>query len=323
MIKRRSIFRLSAYAALCALPSLTAASDAALRTQVFVGFPPAGPLDIASRLICPLLAERLSEPFETVNLPGESGNLATARVARAEPDGRTLLLCGPVNVINTSLFKGLPFNFETDLMAVAGLYSVPLVVEVNPSSPARSAEEFIRMAKASPNEIRVGYAGVGTPQHIGIELFNAMAGVSLKLIPYAGSAAALVDLLAGHIDAMFDPTPSSIEHLRVGRLRALAVTGKATLNALPDVPLMSKFVPGYEAGSWFGLCAPQGTPRSRIDQINSAANAALRDGATQARLDAMGAQAMPGTPSDFSRLIASETRKYAKVISQTGISRRS
>ena len=323
MIKRRNIRRLTACAALCALPSLAAASDTTLRTQVVVGFPPAGPLDIASRLFCPLLAERLAEPFETVNLPGESGNIATARVVRADPDGRTLLLCGPVNAINTTLFEGLPFNFETDLMAVAGFYSVPLVVEVHPSVPAQSAEEFIRLVKANPNEIRVGYAGVGTPQHIGIELFNVMAGVSLKLIPYAGSAPALVDLLAGRIDAMFDPTPSSIEHLRAGRLRALAVTGKSKLNALPDVPLMSKFVPGYEAGSWFGLCAPQGTPRSRIDQINSAANAALRDGATQARLDAMGAQAMPGTPSEFARLIALETSKYAKVISQTGILRRS
>lgn len=309
--------QVTACAALPTLPSIAPAES--VTTQVVVGFPPTGPVDIAARLISPPMSDRLEEPFEVVNVPGDSGNIATARVVAAQPDGRTLLMCGPVNAINTTLFRGLPFNFGTDLVAVAGLYSVPLVVEVNPAVPAQSAADFIRMAKARPAEVRVGYAGVGTPQHIGIELFNVLAGVSLKLVPYAGSAPALADLLAGRLDAMFDPSPSSIEHLRSGRLRALAVTGKARLEALPDVPVMSELVPGYEAGSWFGLCAPRGTPRQRIDALNAAANAALRDRAMKVRLDALGAQPMPGGPSDFAQFIALETDKYAKVIAQAGI----
>lgn len=322
MINRRRLLHMATCAAVPALPSIALASDPASPTQVLVGFPPAGPVDIAARLFCPLLSDRLGEPFEVVNVPGDSGNIATARVVAAKPDGRTLLMCGPVNAINTNLFRSLPFNFGTDLVAVAGLYSVPLVVEVNPSVPVQSVSDFIRLAKSRPNEIRVGYAGMGTPQHIGIELFNVMAGVSLKLIPYAGSAPALADLLAGQLDAMFDPTPSSIEHLRAGRLRALAVTGRARLDPLPDVPIMSEFVPGYEAGSWFGLCAPRGTPQQRIDALNGGANAALHDRAVKVRLDALGAQTMPGSPSDFARLIALETSKYARVIAEAGIVRR-
>jgi tripartite-type tricarboxylate transporter receptor subunit TctC len=322
MINRRGFLRVGAGAVLCARTSRALASDSATLTRVVVGFPPNGPVDIAARLFCPLLSERLEEPFETVNMPGDSGNAATAHVIAAKPDGRTLLMCGPVNAINTTLFRSLPFNFATDLMPVAGLYSVPLVVEVHPSVPAQSASDFIRLAKSRPNEIRVGYAGLGTPQHIAIELFNVMAGVSLKLMPYAGSAPALADLLAGQLDAMFDPTPSSIEHLRAGRLRALAVTGKTRLGPLPDVPVMSEFVPSYEAGSWFGLCAPRATAVQRIQALNAAANAALGDRAVQARLDALGAQTMPGSPSGFAELIALETKKYARVIEQAGIARR-
>jgi tripartite-type tricarboxylate transporter receptor subunit TctC len=280
-------------------------------------------VDIAARLVGPVMSARLDEPFEVVNMPGESGNIATARVVAAQPDGRTLLMSGPVNAINTTRFPNLRFNFGTDLVAVAGLYSVPLVVEVHPQVPAQSLGEFIQLARSRPGELRVGFAGVGTPQHVGIELFRVMTAVALKLVPYPGSAPALVDLLAGRIDAMFDPTPSSIEHLRAGRLRALAVTGKARLSALPDVPIVAEVVPGYEAGSWFGLCAPRATPRQRVNALNSAAKEALRDRAVQARLDALGAEAMPGSADDFAALIASETRKYARVIEAAGIRARS
>jgi tripartite-type tricarboxylate transporter receptor subunit TctC len=274
-------------------------------------------------MVGPALSALLGDPFEVVNVPGESGNVATARVVAARPDGRALLMSGPVNANNTTLFANLPFDFGKDPAAVASLYSVPLVVEVHPAVPAQSVAEFIRLARSRPGELRVGYAGVGTPQHVGIELFNVMAGVSLKLVPYAGSTPALDDLIAGRIDAMFDPTPSSIEHLRAERLRALAVTGKLRLPVLPDVPTVAELVPGYEAGSWFGLCAPQGTPRERIEALNAAANDALRDRALQARLDALGAHAMPGSPADFAGLIASETRKYARVIEAAGIKARS
>ena len=280
-------------------------------------------MDIAARLVSPLLSARLGESFEVINVSGESGNLATARVVAARPDGKTLLMSGPVNAINTTLFPNLPFDFGKDLSAVAGLYGVPLVIEVHPEVQAKTLGEFIQLARWRPGELRVGYAGVGTPQHVGIELFGTMAGTPLKLVPYAGSAPALVDLLAGRIDAMFDPTPSSIEHLRRGRLRALAVTGKRRLPALPDVPVAADVVPGYEAGSWFGLCSPRGTPVDRIESLNSAANDVLFDRALQLRLEGLGAQAMPGTPADFARLIATETHKYARVIEAAGIKARS
>lgn len=293
--------------------------DPAVSTQLIVGFPQGGPVDIAARLAGSALSALLGEDVVVVNVPGESGNVATAQVVGARPDGRTLLMSGPVNAINTTLFPNLPFDFGRDLVAVAGLYSVPLVIEVHPSVPAETTIDFIRLAQARPGGLRVGYAGVGTPQHIGIELFAAMAGVSLQLVPYAGSAPALVDLLAGRLDAMFDPTPSSIEHLREKRLRAIAVTGKDRLPALPDVPVAADVVPGYEAGSWFGLCAPRATGRERIEALNAATNAALRDRALLTRLDALGAQAMPGSPTDFAVLIASETRKYARVIERAGI----
>jgi tripartite-type tricarboxylate transporter receptor subunit TctC len=292
-------------------------------TQLIVGFPQGGPVDIAARLAGSALSALLGEDFTVVNVPGDSGNVATAQVVAARPDGRTLLMSGPVNAINTTLFPNLPFDFAKDLVAVAGLYSVPLVIEVHPSVPAETAADFIRLARARPGGLRVGYAGVGTPQHVGIELFAAMAGVSLQLVPYAGSAPALVDLLAGRLDAMFDPTPSSIEYLREKRLRALAVTGKARLPALPDVPLAAEVVPGYEAGSWFGLCAPRATGRERIEALNAASNAALRERAMLTRLDALGAQAMPGSPEDFAALIASETSKYARAIEKAGIKLRS
>ncbi len=302
---------------------LTAPTAATAPTQLIVGFPPGGAVDIAARLFGPLMSARLGEPFEVVNMPGESGNIATAQVIAARPDGRPLLMSGPVNAINTTLFPNLPFDFGRDLSAAAGLYSVPLVVEVNPAVPAESLVEFIRLAQSRPGELRVGYAGLGTPQHVGIELFNLMAKVSLKLVAYPGSAPALVDLLAGRIDAMFDPTSSSMEHLRAGRLRALAVTGKVRLPALPDAPIVAEVVPGYEAGSWYGLCLPRGTPPARIEALNAAANDALRDRTLQMRLDALGAQAMPGSPADFAGLIASETRKYARVIETAGIKIRS
>ena len=321
--RRRFLGSAASIAAWPVLPLLALGAEPPTTTQVIVGFPPGGPVDIAARLVSPPLSALLDEPFEVINLPGESGNAATARVVAARADGRTLLMSGPVNVINTTLFPNLPFDFGKDLVAVAALYSVPLVIEVHPAVAAQSAAEFIQLARSRPGELRVGYAGLGTPQHVGIELFNAMAGVSLKLVPYAGSAPALVDLLAGRLDAMFDPTPSSIEHIRAGRLRALAVTGKARLAALPDVPVAADIVPGYEVGSWFGLCAPRGTPRERIEALNAAANGALHDRALQTRLDALGAQAMPGSPADFAELIASETRKYARVIEKAGIKARS
>ncbi len=232
----------------------------------------------------------------------------------APPDGSTLLLCGPVNSINTTLFQNLGFDFTRDIAAVASLYSVPLVIEVNPRFPAQAVTEFLALAKARPGRIKVGYAGRGTPQHIGIELFKMMAGVDLTLIPYLGSPPALAALLGGEVDAMFDPLPSSIGHIKAGKLRPLAVTSLTRSKALPNVPPMSEFVPGYEAGSWFGLGAPKNTPDGIFKRLNVAVNAGLGDFKIKARLAELGGTATPQSPSEFASFLAKETERFARVI---------
>ena len=282
--------------------------------RVVVGFPENGPVDIAARVIAPWLTEKLEQKFEVENQPGESGNIATRGVLRAAADGRTLLLCGPVNTINTTLFPNLDFNFTRDSAPVAGLYRVPLVIEVNPSLPISSAAEFLAHAKANPGKLKVAYAGNGTPQHVGIELFKAMAGVDLTLVPYPGSAPALADLLSGKVDAMFDPLPSSLAHVKNGRLRALAVTTPTRSEALPGVPAIGDVVPGYEAGSWFGLVAPRGTPAPLVEALNRAVNGALADTAIKARIAGLGGIAISMSPGAFGDFISTETKRYARVI---------
>lgn len=315
-IRRKMLRLLLAAAASKAAASVASPAEA---TRIVVGFPPGGPLDIAARFAAGVLTGHFGRAFVVENVTGDSGNVATGRVASARGDGSTLLLCGPVHAINTTLFPGLPFDFERDLAAVSGLYRVPLVVEVHPGVPAKTADELIALARGASRPIRVGYAGKGTPQHIGIELFKAMAGVELTLVPYLGSAPALDDLLAGRIDAMFDPLPSSIGHIRAGRLRPLALTGSQPVALLPGVPLMQETVPGYEAGSWFGLCAPRGTPGPVIDALNAACDAALHDAAVLARIDEMGGTPMRGSADRFAAFIRAETAKYARVVREAGI----
>ena len=282
--------------------------------RLLVGFPQGGPVDIAARVISPWLSERFGQPFVVENHPGESGNIATGEVVKAPPDGYTLLLCGPVNTINTTLFKHLDFNFTRDITPVASISRVPLVVEVNPSVPVRTVPEFLAHAKANPGQLKVAYAGKGTPQHIGIELFKMMAGIDLSLVPYLGSAPALADLLGGQVQVMFDPMPSSIGHIRAGKLIPLAVTSSTRSEALPDVPAMSDFVPGYEAESWFGIGAPANTPADIVNRLNGEVNAGLADPKIKARLADLGATAVPGSPADFGAFIVRETEKYGKVI---------
>ena len=314
---RRGMLHLLAAAA--ASTATASVASSAATTRIVVGFPPGGPLDIAGRFAADFLTDRFGRAFVVENLIGESGNAATGRVASAAADGRTLLLCGPVNAINSTLFPGLSFDFARDLTAVSGLYKVPLVVEVHPGVPARTASEFIALAKGASRLLRVGYAGKGTPQHIGIELFKGMTAVDLTLVPYQGSAPALEDLLGGRLDAMFDPLPSSIGHIRAGRLRPLALTGSQRVAQLRDVPLMQDTVPGYEAGSWFGLCAPRGTPVATVEALNAACNAALDDPAIVARIEEMGGAPMRGSAETFSAFINAETAKYARVIREAGI----
>lgn len=287
--------------------------------RLLVGFPAGGPMDIAARLVAPWLSARLRQPVIVENHPGESGNLATRMVVRAPPDGSTVLLCGPVNTINTTLFADLDFDFTRDIAPVASISRVPLVIEVNPAVRARSLPEFIALAKDRPGQIKVAYAGRGTPQHVGIKLFEMMAGVELTLVPYLGSEPALADLLGGQVQAMFDPMPSSLPHLRAGSLIPLAVTSPSRSEVLSDVPSASECLPDYEAGSWFGLGVPRSTPHGVILKINKVLRAALKDQRMQVQLVDMGASTMSGSPTDFRLHIARETDRLAQVISMTKI----
>jgi tripartite-type tricarboxylate transporter receptor subunit TctC len=269
-----------------------------------------------------LALKSIGQPVLVDNQPGESGNRATRLVARADPDGYTLLVCGPVNTINTTLFKDLDFDFERDFSPVASLWQVPLVIEVNPALATKDLASFIAYARANPGKLRIGFAGVGTPQHIGIELFKVMAGVDLTLVPYIGSTPALADLLTGKIDAMFDPMPSSIGHIKAGRLVPLAVTTPVQSDALPEVPSASELVAGYQAGSWFGLVAPRRTPSALIEKLNGVVNAAFANPGIKTRLAELGASSLPGPPAQFQAFIQSETTKYAEVIRSARISTR-
>jgi tripartite-type tricarboxylate transporter receptor subunit TctC len=287
--------------------------------RIIVGFPAGGPLDIAARTVAPLLSSRLGHEFVVENRPGASGNTATSEVVRSAPDGYTLLLCGPVNTINATLFENLDFDFSRDIAPVASITRVPLVMEVSPSVPARSIPEFLAFARGNPGRLRVAFAGVGTPQHIAIELFQVMAQVKVTLVPYAGSAAALADLLRGEVDAMFDPAPSSMPHIRAGYLVPLATTSPTRSEVLPEVPSMSEFVPGYEAGSWFGLGAARDTPSGIVDSLNAVVNDGLADQAVRARLRELGSTVMTGSPVEFGQFIVTETDKYRRVIRSANI----
>jgi len=278
--------------------------------RLIVGFPPGGPLDLAARAIAPVLGPDLV----VENMVGESGNLATAAVAGAAPDGRNLLLCGPVHVINSFLFPDLPFDFARDIAPVAGIAAVPLVIEVNPSVPAHSLADLIALARANPGGVRVAYAGRGTPQHVGIALFAMMAGVRFTMLAHPGSAAALEALMGGQADVMFDPLPSSLPHIRAGRLRPLATTGLAPAEALPGLPIAAATLPGYQAGSWFGLGAPRGTPGETIARINAAVNAGLAQAAVLERLRGLGGAILPGSAEAFGGFMAAEAARYGAAI---------
>ena len=287
--------------------------------RLLVGFPDGGPVDIAGRTIGAWLSNRFGQAFIVENRPGESGNIATRAVVKAAPDGYTLLVCGPVNVINTALFVGMDFDFGRDITAVAGLFRVPLVVEVNPALPISTVPEFLTYARANPGRLKVAYAGHGTPQHVAIELFKVMAGVNVTLVPYAGSTPALEAVLAGQADAMFDPMPSSIGLINSGRLKPLAVTTSSRSEALPQVPPMSDFVPGYEAGSWFGIGTPRGTSPAIITRLNTEINAGLADPGIRTRVAGLGGMVMPGSPVTFAAFIAAESEKYRAVIRAANI----
>jgi tripartite-type tricarboxylate transporter receptor subunit TctC len=285
----------------------------------FVGYPAGGPNDVVARVMAQWLSERLGQQFIIENRPGVGGIAAAQAVANAHPDGYTLLMLGAPQAISTSLYDNLNFDLVRDIAPVASIVRVPLVMEVNPSVPARTVPEFIAYAKANPGKLNMASGGNGTTDHVCGELFKLMTGVSMVLVPYRGGGPALIDLMGGQVQVLFDPIAASIGYIRTGKLRALAVTTATRSEALPDVPTVGEFVPGYEASTWYGVGAPRNTPGDIVAKLNSAINSALADPTLKARYADLGGAVLAGTQSDFGTLIADETRKWAKVIKFAGI----
>jgi tripartite-type tricarboxylate transporter receptor subunit TctC len=283
-----------------------------------VGYPAGGSADIVARLIGQYLAEKLGQPFVIENRPGAGNNLATEVAVRAPADGYTLLLVNPANAINATLYDKLNFNFLQDIAPVANFMRVPNVAVVHPLVPAKTIPELITYAKANPGRINMASSGIGVPSHVAGELFKMMAGVDMVHVPYRGSAPALTDLLGGQVQVMFDPLPSSIEHIRAGKLRPLAVTTATRVDVLPDIPPVGDFLPGYEASTWFGAGVPKSTPGAIIEKLNTAINIVLADPKLKARLAELGGTVLAGSPADFGKLIAAETEKWAQVVRFSG-----
>ena len=283
--------------------------------RIMVGTAPGGAPDILARLIGQWLSDRLGQPFVVENKPGGSTNLATEEVAKAQPDGYTLLLLVPSNAaINGSLYNNLNYDFARDLTPVGAVSRETEVMVVNPSFPAKTALEFISYAKANPGKINMASPGIGTGPHMAGELFKYMTGIEMTHVAYRGSAPAITDLLGGQVQVYFAPLSTSIEYVRTGKLRALGVTAAARVAALPDVPPLGDLVPGYEASTWYGIGAPKKTPAEIIDRLNKEINAGLADPEVTARLAALGSSAFPVSPAEFGKFIADETEKWAKVI---------
>lgn len=287
--------------------------------RLLVGFSAGSSPDIIGRLVGQALSERIGQPIVIENRPGAGANLATEAVVRASPDGYTLLLVIATNTINTTLYQNLNFDFIRDIAPIAGVMSVPNVMVVNPSFPARTVPEFIAYAKANPGKINIANAGNGSTAHLAGELFKMMAGVDMVNVPYHGGSDMFVALIGGQVQVLFGLIPSTIEFVRAGRLHALAVTSAKRVNVLPDVPSVSEFVPGYEATSWQGLGAPRNTSKEIIDRLNAEIRAALAEPKMQARLADLGGTVFNLSPAEFGTLIADETEKWGKVIRAANI----
>jgi tripartite-type tricarboxylate transporter receptor subunit TctC len=319
-LPRRQFLHLAAGAA--GLPAVSRIARAqtypSRPVRIIVGFAAGGTLDIIARLLGQWLSERFGQPFVVENRPGGGGNMGTEAVVRAPPDGYTLLLVGSPNMINATLYEKLNFNFIRDIAPVASTDRAPLIMEVNQTFPARSVPEFIAFAKANPGKINMASAGIGTGQHLAGEMFKMMAGVDMTHVPYRSAGPALTDLISGQVQVMFDALPASIEHIRAGRLRALAATTATRLDALPDIPTVAEFVPGYEASAVHGIGAPKNTPTEIVDTLNKEINVALANPKMAARLTDLGLTVLSGSPADFGKLIADETEKWAKVVKFSG-----
>jgi tripartite-type tricarboxylate transporter receptor subunit TctC len=287
--------------------------------RVLLGFAAGGSSDVIGRMTSQWLSEHLGQPFVLDNRPGAASNLATELVAREAPDGYTLLWCTSANAINATLYGNLNFDFIRDFSPVAGVFRVPNVLEVHPSLPVTTVPEFIAYARANPGKLNFASGGVGATQHMAGELFKFMTGVDMRHVPYRGSAPALIDLLSGQVQVMFDLLPASIGYIRQGQLRALAVTAAQRADALPELPPIGDFVPGYEASTWNGVVAPKNTPDGVIAILNTQINIALADPVLKSRLAELGAATLSRSPSEFGQLLAQETAKWAEVIKFAGI----
>ena len=320
-LPRRKFLHLAAGAA--ALPAVSrvawAQSYPTRPVRLIVGLPAGSTGDIFARLIAQWLSERFGQPFVTENRPGAATNIGAEVVVRAPPDGYTLLFVTLNNAVNTTLYDNLSFNFIRDIAPVASISRNPFVLEVHPSVPAKSVPEFVAYLKANPGKINFGSSGNGSAPHIAGELFKMMAAVDLVHVPYRGDQPAITDLLGGRIQVFFSVMASSIEHIKAGRLRGLAVTTSTRSEALPEIPTLGEFVPGYEVHGWNGIGAPKNTPAEIIDMLNKQINAALADPKLKARLADLGGTPLVGSPADFGRLVAEETEKWGKVVKFAGI----
>ena len=308
------------FTALAGIASASAADYPAHSVKWIVPYPPGGTTDVLARIIGGWLSQRLGQQFIVENRAGAGNNIGTEAAVKAAPDGYTMLLINPANAINASLYKHLNFVFLRDIDPVANVIQVPNVMEVNPSVPAKTVAEFIAYAKANPGKINMASSGNGTSIHLSGELFKMMTGVKMTHVPYKGSAPMLTDLLAGQVQVTFDNLPSSIGHIKAGKLRALAVTTAKRSPELPDVPTVAETVPGYEASAFFGFGVPHGTPKPIVDKLNAEINAALKDPAMLKKLGDLGGIPAPGTADDFKKFLTNETAKWEKVVHAANLS---
>jgi tripartite-type tricarboxylate transporter receptor subunit TctC len=322
-LPRRNFLHLAAgAAALPALPQIARAQAYPTRpVHLIVPIAPAGNSDTLARLMGQWLSERLGQPFiiENRGQPGDGGNIGTEAVVGAPADGYTLLMVGIYNASNATLYDRLSFDFIRDIAPVAGVFRGPSVLVVNPSVPAKSVSEFIAYAKANPGKVNIASAGIGTGTHMAGELFQMMTGVKMVHVPYRGGAPAFTNLLAGQVQVYFPVLPAATEYIRAGKLRALAVTSATRSESLPDIPTVAEFLPGYEASNWYGLGAPRNTPVEIVDKLNKEINAGLANPKIKARLADLGSEPLSMMPSEFGKLIADETEKWAKVIRAANI----
>ena len=318
--RRRCLQLALATAALSLISHSASALDYPTRpVRVIVPVAAGGGADIVARLTGQWLSERFGQQFIVENRPGGGTNIGTEVVVHAPADGYTLLLVNLTHAINATLYEKLSHNFIRDIAPVAGIVGVSNVVEIHPSVPAKTLPEFIAYAKANPGKINMGSAGNGSSSHMAGELFKMLAGVNLVHVPYRGQGPAMTDLLGGQLQVIFATTPGTTEYVRIGRLHALAVTTAQRAEALPDVPTVADFVPGYESSQWYGVGAPKGTPTEIVDRLNQEINAALVDSRMKLRFADLGGTVLPGSPSDFGKLIAEETEKWGKVVKFAGI----